>query len=65
MREVFVMSKEAATAHAVTPRDAFAAIKGRPPKTDRELEEWLASDEGKAATVFEPAPANRWGEGRS
>jgi hypothetical protein len=59
------MSKEAATAHAVTPRDAFAAIKGRPPKTDRELEEWLASDEGKSAMIFEPASALRWGDGRS
>ncbi len=59
------MSEEAATAHAVTPSDAFELIKGRPPETDRELEEWLASDEGKTAMIFEPAPALRWGDGRS
>ena len=43
----------------------FEGIKGRPPETDRELEEWLASDEGKAAMMFEPASTTRWGEGRS
>ena len=37
-------------------------IKGRPPKTDQELKESLASDEGKAATMFESASTDRWGE---
>jgi hypothetical protein len=47
-------------------RDAFQAIKSRPPKTDRELEEWLASDEGKVATAFDLSSGSRWGEtGRS
>ena len=58
--------KDAEKAEAPKPPDIFKAIKGRPPETDRELEEWLASEEGKAATVFEPAPGvNRWGDGRS
>jgi hypothetical protein len=49
-----------------TARDVFEGLKGRPPKTDRELDEWLASDEGKAAMVFESATALRYGEvGRS
>jgi hypothetical protein len=46
--------------------DIFEGARGRLPKNDQELHEWLASPEGKAATVFEPAPASRWGEtGRS
>ena len=57
--------KDAEKAEAPKPLDIFKAIKGRPPETDRELEEWLVSDEGKAATAFAPAPAVRWGEGRS
>ncbi len=51
---------------APKPRDVFEGIKGRAPNTDRELEEWLASDEGKAAMIFEGTSASRWGEiGRS
>ena len=47
-------------------RDLFEGAKGRRPKTDRELEEWLASPEGKAATAFELTSVSRWGEtGRS
>lgn len=47
-------------------RDAFEGMKGRQPKSDKELNEWLASDEGKLATIFEPSSLSRWGEtGRS
>ena len=46
--------KEAEKAQIPTPRDIFEGIKGRPPETDRELEEWLASAEGKVATMFTP-----------
>lgn len=45
--------------------DIFEGIRGRLPQTDRELEEWLASDAGKGATMFEFVPVVRWGEGRS
>jgi hypothetical protein len=46
--------------------DLFEGAKGRLPKTDQELDEWLASAEGKAATVFEVTSVSRWGEaGRS
>lgn len=34
-------------------RDAFEGMKGRQPKSDQELKEWLATDEGKEATLFE------------
>ena len=44
----------------------FEGAKGRQPETDEELEDWLASPEGKAATAFEPTSLSRWGEtGRS
>jgi hypothetical protein len=47
-------------------RDAFEGMKGRQPTSDRELTEWLASDEGKQATIFEATTLSRWGEtGRS
>ena len=64
---VSIMSdnKEAEKAQTPTLRDIFEGIKGRPPKTDQELEEWLASPEGQAATMIEPGSTSRWGEGRS
>ncbi len=47
-------------------RDVFEGMKGRQPRSDQELNEWLATDEGKEATIFEPAAVARWGEiGRS
>ena len=42
--------------------DLFEGAKGRRPKTDQELNNWLASPEGKAATAFEPTSLSRWGE---
>jgi hypothetical protein len=57
---------EAEKAQAQILRDIFEGIKGRPPESDQELKEWLATDEGKEATIFEPASVSRWGEiGRS
>jgi hypothetical protein len=51
---------------ARTPHDIFEGIKGRRPKSDQELNEWLASPEGEAAMAFEPTSLSRWGEtGRS
>jgi len=40
----------------------FEGIKGRRPETDRELDEWLASPEGKAATAYELTSLSPWGE---
>ena len=42
--------------------DFFEGIKGRRPKTDQELNEWLTSPEGKAATLFDLTSGSRWGE---
>jgi hypothetical protein len=58
--------EEAEIPQARTPHDIFEGINGRRPKSDQELNEWLASPEGKAAMVFESTSLSRWGEtGRS
>lgn len=47
-------------------RDAFEGIKGRQPRSENELNQWLASDEGKMATMFDDTSLSPWGErGRS
>ena len=43
-------------------RDAFEGMKGRQPKSDQELKEWLTTDEGKEATMFESSAFSRFGE---
>ena len=43
-------------------RDAFEGMKGRQPRSDQELKEWLATDEGKEATMFESTSFSRFGE---
>jgi hypothetical protein len=42
--------------------DAFEGMKGRQPKSDQELREWLATDEGKQATMFETTSFSRFGD---
>jgi hypothetical protein len=47
-------------------RDAFEGMKGRRPTSDNELNQWLATDEGKMATMFDDTMVSSWGErGRS
>jgi hypothetical protein len=44
----------------------FEGLMGRPPKTDQELEDWLATPEAKIEMAFELTTASPWGEkGRS
>jgi hypothetical protein len=58
--------EEAGKTQAQILRDAFEGMKGRQPSSDQELNDWLASSEGKQATMFEPSFLSRWGEvGRS
>ncbi len=58
--------KETEKTQAQILRNAFEGMRGRQPRSDQELNEWLASDEGKQATIFESASVSRWGEtGRS
>jgi hypothetical protein len=66
LRAVATSGKEDAVRQARTPHDIFEGINGRRPKSDQELNEWLASPEGQAAMAFEPTSLSRWGEtGRS
>ena len=43
-------------------RDIFEAVKGRQPKTEQELDDWLTSLEGRAATLFDLTSLSYWGE---
>ena len=43
-------------------RDAFEGMKGRQPKSDQELNDWLATDEGKEATIFEATALSTGGD---
>jgi hypothetical protein len=54
--------KKADKAQIKILRDAFEGMKGRQPKSDEELNEWLTTDEGKEATIFESTSASRWGQ---
>jgi CRP/FNR family nitrogen fixation transcriptional regulator len=42
--------------------ELFEGVKGRRPKTEEELQEWLVSPAGKAATLFNLTSLSRWGE---
>ena len=54
--------EKAEKAEAQMLRNAFEGMKGRQPRSDQELNEWLASDEGRQATIFESTSVSRWGE---
>ena len=61
--ELIAMSeKEKAKSETQILRDAFEGMKGRQPRSDQELKEWLATDEGKEATMFESTSLSRFGE---
>ena len=44
------------------PAELFEGVTGRRPVTEKELQEWLVSPEGKAATLFDLTSLSRWGE---
>ena len=61
-----IKTEAAEVPRSLTPQDIFEGIKGRRPVSDEELNEWLASPQGKAAMTFEQTSLDRWGEtGRS
>jgi hypothetical protein len=48
------------------PAPFFEGVMGRQPKTDQELNEWLATPVGRAAVMLDIASVSRWGKiGRS
>lgn len=61
-----VEKEKCAKPRAAFLRDAFEAMKGRQPMSDDELNQWLATDEGKEATQFDDTGFSPWGDrGRS
>jgi hypothetical protein len=42
--------------------ELFEGVNGHRPKTEKELQEWLVSPEGKAAMLFNLTSLSRWGE---
>jgi hypothetical protein len=47
---------------AEVQRDIFVGLHGRPPKSDQELSEWRATDQGIKATIFKVAEFSFWGD---
>jgi CRP/FNR family transcriptional regulator, nitrogen fixation regulation protein len=64
-RHEIVLNNQSAKLGAKRLVCIFNAVKGRQPKTEQELQEWLASVEGKAATLFDVTTISRWGAARS
>ena len=47
---------------AEVQREIFEGLKGHQPKSDQELNEWLATDEGKNATTLKTTEFSFWGD---
>jgi CRP/FNR family nitrogen fixation transcriptional regulator len=58
----FGLRNHSANGKGETSIELFEGINGRRPKTEKELQEWLVSPEGKAATLFNLTSLSRWGE---
>jgi CRP-like cAMP-binding protein len=61
-RHSIVLRNHSANGRGETPAELFEGVKARRPKTENELQEWLVSPEGKAATLFNLTSLSRWGE---
>jgi CRP/FNR family transcriptional regulator, nitrogen fixation regulation protein len=57
-----VLRNQSANGRGERLAECFEGVKGRRPKTEGELQEWLVSLEGKAATLFKLTSLSRWGE---
>jgi CRP/FNR family nitrogen fixation transcriptional regulator len=47
-----VLRNQSTNGRGERPTELFEGVNGRRPKTEKELQEWLISSEGKAATLF-------------
>jgi predicted ArsR family transcriptional regulator len=61
-RRFIMLRNQFANGRSERPAELFEGVKGRRPKTEEELHDWLASPEGKAATLFNLTSLSRWGE---
>jgi CRP/FNR family nitrogen fixation transcriptional regulator len=61
-RHSIVLRNQSTDGRGERPTELFEGINGRRPKTEKELQDWLASSEGKAATLFSLTSLSRWGD---
>jgi CRP/FNR family transcriptional regulator, nitrogen fixation regulation protein len=57
-----VLRNQSTNGRGERPTELFEGVNGRRPKTEKELQEWLISPEGKAATLFNLTSLSRWAE---
>ena len=61
-RHSIVLRNQSTDGRDERPAELFDEVKGRRPKTEEELQEWLVSPEGKAATLFNLTSLSRWAD---
>ena len=61
-RHSIVLRNQSTDGRGETSAELFEGVKGRRPKTEAELQEWLITLEGKAATLFKLTSLSRWGD---
>jgi CRP/FNR family transcriptional regulator, nitrogen fixation regulation protein len=61
-RHSIVLRNQSADARGEKLAELFEGVKGQRPRTEGELQEWLVSPEGKAATLFNLTSFSRLGE---
>ena len=55
-----VLRNQFADGRGERPTELFEGVNGRRPATEEELQEWIVSPEGKAATLFHLTSLSRW-----
>ena len=61
-RHSIVLRNQFTNGRGERPAELFEGVKARRPQTEEELQEWLVSPEGKAATLFNLTSLSRWSE---
>ena len=61
-RHSIVLRNQSTNGRDERPTELFEGVNGRRPNTEKELQEWLVSPEGKAAKLFNLTSLSRWGE---
>jgi CRP-like cAMP-binding protein len=64
-RHSIVLCNQSTNGRGDRPTELFEGVNGRQPKTEKELQEWLVSAEGKAATLFNLTSLSRWATERA
>ena len=61
-RHSIVLRNQFTNGRGERPAELFEGVKARRPQTEEELQEWLVSPEGKAATLLNLTSLSRWSE---